>query len=108
MREATPIDTKAFSIIEDGTGVYTWLTSGGHYGSSTSRVEARQNAIIPVFKEESALAPERLCILRGGIPIFYNRLAEKLRAKQECSIDRSKSYPVKIDEMVTIEIAVIR
>ncbi|KMW70778.1 MAG: hypothetical protein WAN66_10835 [Limnoraphis robusta] len=108
MKETTSLDTKAFSIVEDTTGVYTWLTSGGYYGSCTEPVKARQEAIIQIFKEEIALAPERLCILRGEIPIFYNRLAEKLRAKKDCCIDRSRSYPIKIDETLTIEIAVVR
>ncbi len=107
MKETTSLDTKAFSIVEEQTGIYTWLTSGGNYGSSTEPVKARQEAIIQIFKEEIALAPERLCILRGEIPIFYNRLAEKLRAKKECCIDKSRSYSIKIDETLTIEIAVV-
>ena len=108
MNEATPLDTKAFSIMEDGTGAYTWLTSGGYYGSCTNRVEARQNAIIQLFQEEIAFVPERLCILRGGIPIFYNQLAQKLRTKKDCCIDRSRAYQIKIDETLIIEIAVVR
>lgn len=108
MKEATSLDTRAFSIIEEATGVYTWLTSEGSYGSCTDGVKARQEAIIQIFKEEIALAPERLCILRGGIPVFYNRLAEKLKAKKDCSIDRSKSYQIKIDETLMIEIAVVK
>ncbi|WP_413166438.1 hypothetical protein ACL6C3_06960 [Capilliphycus salinus ALCB114379] len=108
MKETTSLDTRAFSIVEEATGVYTWLTSEGCYGSSTDPVKARQEAIIQIFKEEIALAPERLCILRGEIPIFYNRLAQKLRAKKDCSIDRSRSYRIKIDETLTIEIAVIQ
>ncbi len=95
-------------MIEDSTGVYAWITSEGYYGVSTDPVEARQDAIIQIFKEEIALAPERLCIMRRGIPIFYNRLAEKLKSKQECSIDRSQSYQIKIDETLMIEIAVVR
>ncbi|ERT06783.1 hypothetical protein M595_3248 [Lyngbya aestuarii BL J] len=108
MKETTSLDTRAFSIVEEATGVYTWLTSEGCYGSSTDPVKARQEAILQIFKEEIALAPERLCILRGEIPIFYNRLAEKLKSKQECSIDRSLSYQIKIDETLMIEIAVVR
>lgn len=108
MKDRTSLDTRAFSMIEDRTGVYAWITSEGYHGVSTDPVEARQDAIIQIFKEEIALAPERLCIMRRGIPIFYNRLAEKLRSKKDCCIDRSQSYQIKIDETLMIEIAVVR